>query len=86
MTELAVTFHNKTDIRTQAQIFAGQALVSTCVAGPGETHVLSATSERYDIFFKNGITGWELARQLDSEGKTVTLKRHEGRYIVVTSG
>lgn len=85
MTEAEVTFHNKTDIRTQAQIFTGQALISTCLAGPGETHVLPAGSERYDIFFKNGATGWELARKLDSEDKTVTLRRHEGRYIV-TSG
>lgn len=82
MTESEVTFHNKTDIRTQAQIFEGQALISTCVVDPGETYVLPARSERYDIFFKNGVTGWELARKLDSEDKIVTLRRHEGRYIV----
>jgi len=82
MTEVAVTFHNKTDIRIQAQIFTGRALISTCVADPGKTYVLPATSEQYDIFFKNGITGWELARKLGGEDKIVTLRRHQGRYVV----
>ena len=85
MTETEVTFHNQTEIRTQAQIFEGQMLVSTCVVDPGETHVLSANSERFDIFFKNGMTGWEMARKLDCVSKIVTLRRHEGRYLL-TSG
>ena len=82
MAETQITFHNKTEIRTQAQIYTGRELIRTCVAGPGETCTLPAESAQYDIFFKNGITGWELARKLDSEDKTITLRRHEGRFVV----
>jgi hypothetical protein len=82
MAEIEVTFHNEAEIRVQAQIFAGRTLVSTCVAGPGEIHILPAESVRYDIFFKNGATGWEIARQLDSEAKTLTLNHHKGRYVI----
>lgn len=85
MIETNITFHNKTEIRTQAQIYAGRDLVCTCVADPGETCILPAELPQYDIFFKNGITGWELARKLDSEDKTITLSRHKGRYVI-TSG
>jgi hypothetical protein len=83
MAELKVTFHNEATIRVQAQIFAGRTLVSTSVASPGETVLLHAESAPYDIYFKNGVTGWELARQLDSEAKTVTLLQKARRYITV---
>lgn len=82
MAEIEVTFHNEAEIRVQAQIFAGPTLVSTCVAGPGEIRILQAESAPYDIFFKNGATGWELVRQLDSAAKTVTLSQHKGRYVI----
>ncbi|MBP8000533.1 MAG: hypothetical protein KA314_12430 [Chloroflexi bacterium] len=82
MTETKITFHNKTEIKTQAQIYTGWTLISTCVAGPGETCVLPTQSLRYDIFLKNGITGWELARKLDSDDKTVTLRQQGGRYVI----
>jgi hypothetical protein len=77
-----VTFHNKAAIKIQAQIFAERALVSTGVVDPGQSCVLSAESGPYDIYFKNGATGWEVAHLLDSEAKTLTLSRPHGRYIV----
>jgi hypothetical protein len=85
MTEAKITFHNQTEIKTQAQIYAGRDLISTCVAGPGETCVLPAGLVQYDVFFKNGITGWEMARKLDSEDKTLTLQQRGSRYIVIGS-
>lgn len=83
MAGIEITFHNQATMRVQAQIFAGRSLVSTSVASPGETIVLHAESAPYDIFFKNGATGWEIARQLHSEATTVTLFRKAGRYIMV---
>lgn len=82
MTETEILFINKAEIRVQAQIFNGRTLVSTCVAGPGEIQTLPAESLRFDIFLKNSITGWEIARKLDSEAKTFTLSRQKGRYII----
>ncbi|HEX6385634.1 MAG TPA: hypothetical protein VF177_13265 [Anaerolineae bacterium] len=82
MAKTEITFHNKAEIKVQAQLFTGRTLVSTCVAGPGEIRVLPAESVRYDIYLKNGATGWEIARQLDSEAKTLTLSQHKGRYIL----
>jgi hypothetical protein len=82
MAETEVTFHNKIKIRVQAQIFTGGTLVSTYVADPGEVCVLSAESLRYDIYFKNGATGWEIAHKLDNEAKTLTLSQQKGRYII----
>jgi hypothetical protein len=77
-----VTFHNKAKIKVQAQIFTGHTLISTCLAGPGETQTLPAASIPYDIFFKNGSTGWEVARELNSKAKTLTLSQGEGCYTV----
>lgn len=83
MAETHITFHNKAEIRVQAQLFTGRTLVSTCVAGPGEIRILQAESAPYDIFFKNGATGWEIARKLDSEAKILTLNHHKGRYVII---
>jgi hypothetical protein len=85
MSETKITFHNKAEIRVQAQLFTGRTLMSTCVAGPGESHSLSAEASPYDIYLKDSTTGWELARQLDSKAKTVTLSRHKGRYLLTGS-
>ena len=85
MAEIEITFRNEVEVRVQAQIYAGRTLVSTCVASPGETRSLRAESAPYDIFFKNSTTGWELARQLDSAAKTVTLRQQNGRYVTVGS-
>ena len=82
MAVIKIKFHNKLNLRTQAQIYKEYTLISTGVAGPGETCILLAASEKYDIYFKNGATGWELARKLDSEAKTVTLSQRKGRYII----
>lgn len=82
MTVTEVTFCNKSEIKVQAQIFTGRALVSTCVANPGEICTLPIHSARYDIYLKNGATGWEIAHKLDSEAKSLTLIRHNGRYIM----
>ena len=82
MTE--ITFHNEAPIKVQAQIFKGFTLISTYVAAPGETCILQTESGQYDIYLKNGATGWEIARKLDSEAKTVRLKQHKdkGRYVI----
>jgi hypothetical protein len=82
MAEIEITFHNNIGIKTQAQIFIESTLVSTGVVNPGETCILLAEPGRYDIYCKNGATGWELARKLDSEAKTVTLIQRKGRYII----
>jgi hypothetical protein len=83
MTE--ITFHNKAEIRVQAQIFAGNLLVSTCVAGPGETNKMPVESARYDIYLKNGISGWQVASMLDSEARNLTLRKDNGRYVITTA-
>jgi hypothetical protein len=86
MVKTEITFHNKTEIRAQAQIFMGRTLVSTCIANPGETCVLPTESVRYDIFLRNGVTGWEIARKLDSEAKSLTLMREQKGWYVITEG
>ena len=83
MVETEITFHNKTEIRVQAQIFTGRTLVSTCVAGPGEIRtLLQAESTPYDIFFKHGATGWEIARKLGCDAVDFTLSQVNGQYIL----
>ena len=82
MVETEITFHNKTEIRVQAQIFTGRTLVSTSVVDAGETRILPSKSLRYDIFFKNGATGWEIARKLDSDAKSFALSQHKRRYTI----
>jgi hypothetical protein len=82
MVEKEITFHNKTEIRVQAQIFAGRTLVSTCVVDPGESRILPSKSLPYDIFFKNGATGWEVARKLDSDAKSFTLSQQKKRFTI----
>jgi hypothetical protein len=82
MEETEITFHNKAKLRVQAQIFSGRTLLSTCVAGPDEVRVLTVKEMRYDIYFKNGVTGWEIAHKLNSEAKTFTLSQQKGRYII----
>jgi hypothetical protein len=83
MAEMQITFHNKAAIRVQAQIFTGRNLVSTCVAGPGEIRtLLPAESAPYDIFFKHGTTGWEIARKLGCEAVDFTLSQVNGQYIL----
>jgi len=82
MTITELTFHNTIKLRVQAQIFLGRTLVSTCLANPGEVCTLPAEASQYDIFFKNGATGREIARKLNNEAKTLTLSQLNGRYIV----
>ena len=53
------------------------------MADPGEVCILSAESNQYDIYFQNGMTGWELARKLGAEAKQITLSEHKGRYVVI---
>jgi hypothetical protein len=82
LAKIEITFHNKIGIRTLAQIFRERTLISTGVADPGETCILSAESGLYDIYFKNGVTGWELARKLGGGANRVTLSERKGRYVV----
>ena len=82
MAKIEITFHNKIDIRAQAQIFIESMLVSTGVVDPGQSCILLADAGPYDIYFKHGVTGWELARKLDSDAITVTLSQHKGRYTI----
>jgi hypothetical protein len=82
MVKTEITFHNKAKLRVLAQIFTGRTLISTCVAGPDEVHVFTVQAARYDIYCKNGVTGWEIAHKLDSEAKTFTLNQQKGRYTI----
>lgn len=82
MAATELTFHNRIKMRVQAQIFLGRTLISTCLASPGEVCVLTAETARYDIFFKNGATGRELARKLNNEADSLTLSQQNGRYIL----
>lgn len=82
MTETVITFHNQAAIRVQMQIYDGRTLAGTCVAGPGESGVLPAELERYDIYLKNSVTGWEVAHRLNSAAKTLTLSQMNGRFVV----
>jgi hypothetical protein len=85
MSETKITFHNKAEIRVQAQVFTGRTLISTCVAAPGESHSLPVEASPYDVYLKDSTTGWELARQLDSQAATLTLSRQKGRYLITGS-
>ena len=82
MAPTKLTFHNQIKMRVQAQIFLGRTLISTYLASPGEVCILLADSSRYDIFFKNGATGHELARKLNNEADSLTLSLQNGRYIL----
>jgi hypothetical protein len=82
MTEIGIKFYNNVKIKVQAQIFIGRTFISTVVAGPGEVCVLPGQSVRYDVFLKNGATGWEIARKLDIEAKTLILSQTNGRYLL----
>lgn len=82
MTETEITFHNKAEIKVQAQIFSGYTLVSTCLVNPGEVCLLLINSTPYDIYLKNGATGWELAHKLDYDAQALTPSHHKGRYII----
>lgn len=82
MAEIEVTFHNEAEIKVQVQLFKGRMLVSTCVADAGGNGILRAASAPYDIYFKNGITGWEIVRKLDSDAKNITLRKLKGRYVI----
>ena len=85
MVETEITFHNKANLRVQAQIFTDGTLASTYVADPDEVCILTTTSTRYDIFFKNGLSGWEVGRKLNSEAKKHTLSQQKGRFAVTSS-
>jgi len=80
--EPQITFQNKTEIRVQAQIFAGRTLISTCVVGPGEIRSLPAKSLGFDIFFKDSSSGWEIARKLGSDANSFTLSQNKRRYTL----
>jgi hypothetical protein len=82
MVEYKITFRNKTGIRVLAQIYSGRTLVSTCVVDPGEICALLAKSLRFDIFFKNGATGWEIARKLNSDANNFTLSQEKSLYTI----
>lgn len=82
MARVEIRFYNKIGIRTLAQIFVGQTLVSSGMVDPGESCVLSAETGQYDIFIKHGMTGRELVRILGGKAKRVTLSEQQGRYIV----
>lgn len=82
MVEADITFINRAAIRVQMQIYDGRTLAGTCVTGPGETGVLQAALERYDIYLKNSVTGWEVAHKLNSAAKTLTLTQENGRFVI----
>lgn len=82
MAENEITFNNQADIKVQLQLFTGYELAGTCVALPGESGRLPAEQERYDIYLKNGATGWEIGHKLNCQAKSLTLTRLNGRYVI----
>jgi hypothetical protein len=82
MAENEITFNNQADIKVQLQLYTGHELAGTCVAGPGESGSLPAELERYDIYLKNGTTGWEIGHKLNCRAKSLTLSRQNGRYVI----
>lgn len=82
MVEAEITLINRAAIRVQLQIYDGRTLAGTCVTGPGEIGVLPTALERYDIYLKNSVTGWEVAHKLNSAAKTLTLTQENGRFVV----
>ncbi len=82
MVETEIVFHNMAAIRVQMQLYDGRLLVGTCVVAPGESGVLPAELERYDIFLKNSVTGWEIGHKLNSTAKTLTLSQENGRHVI----
>ena len=82
MSETDITFHNKINIKVQAQIFVGNELISTCMVDPGQSGKMQGESRRFDIYFKNSMTGWKLAYRLGCSSQTFTLYGHKGSYII----
>lgn len=80
--EEQVTFRNKADMRVQAQMSTGRTLVSTCLAEPGEIHILKSGSVRHDIYLKNAAIGWKVASRRDNESKTISLRLLKGHFIL----
>ncbi len=75
--------YNNSELRVQAQLFVGRTLIDTGLLDPGETQILATELPCYDIFLKNAVTGWEIARKLDSESSAITLCLERGRYVIV---
>jgi len=50
------------------------------------TKPLPAGPARYDIFLRNGATGWEIAHKMDSADKSITLSQQKGGRYVMTGG
>lgn len=80
-----ITLHNQTEVKTQALIFLGQRLAHICLIAPGETCFLAKVSSPYDIFLKNGVTGWEMARALNSQASDLTLTKQNGGWFQITT-
>ena len=53
MLEADVTFHNKLELKIQAQIFSEYTLISTGIAESGETCTLPNDAEKYDVYFRD---------------------------------
>jgi hypothetical protein len=79
---IEIVFHNMAELRVQMQLYDGRSLVGTCVVGPGESGSLPIELERYDIYLKNSVTGWEVGHQLNSVARTLTLSQQNGRYLI----
>ena len=83
MAQLQVTFHNETEIRVLAQIFAGRDSFSSLFVAAKSTETLSAESQPYDIYFKDAVSGWEVGHKRDSSDTAITLRSEKGRYVVI---
>ncbi len=81
-----IKFHNKTEIKAQAQIFAGETLTGTFLVGPGDICKMPVEGGNYNIFLRNGVTGRELTRKLDSDAKSLTLLKERNGWFVISEG
>ena len=82
MEELEVKFRNEATIKVQAQVFAGQFLVSTGLVEPGGVITLLAEAIPFDIYCKNSANGWEVARSLESRVTNIHLHIKNGKYLI----
>lgn len=82
MIEVDVTFHNKLELKIQAQIFSEYTLISTGIAESGETCALSNDAEKYDVYFRDLATGKVVARKFDIEATTIILRKERGLYVI----
>ena len=84
MAKQEITFHNKTDIKVQAQVFASTRLIGTYSTKSGQSCKIEMENAGQDIFFRDGTTGREIARNLDNRLKSLTISKEKGGWYIIS--